>query len=94
MITAHTPQVGIELAESSKPDLVLLDINLPGMDGYNILQIFKSKESMKDVSVIAVTANAMTHDIERGRNAGFDDYLVKPFNVAFFLETIDRFLKE
>ena len=91
LFTAHTPGLGIELAESNKPDLILLDINLPGMNGYKVLEHFK-KGQLASIPVIAVTANALSHDIEKGKSAGFSEYITKPFDIGNFLDTIDRFM--
>ena len=90
LITAHTPELGIELAMAGKPHLILLDINLPGMDGYAVLQILKADLQLRHVPVLAVSANAMPKDIERGIAAGFADYLTKPLDVGRFLSSIDR----
>lgn len=90
--TAMTPEEGIELANSCNPDLTLLDINMPGMNGYQVLEIFKSDAILKDVPVIATTANAMPGDIADGMQAGFTDYLTKPLNIRKFLDTIDHHL--
>jgi PAS domain S-box-containing protein len=93
LIAAHTPEIGVELAQTLQPDLILLDINMPGMNGYQVLEVFKSDAKIKSIPVIAVTANAMLRDIQRGKAAGFADYLTKPLMVTQFLETIDRHLK-
>ena len=92
LLTAHTPELGIELALTRKPDLILLDINMPGMNGYQVLEIFKTDDSLKVIPVIALTANAMSRDNERGRAAEFDGYLNKPINVAKFFSAVDRYL--
>jgi len=89
LLTAHTPELGLELAAERLPELILLDINMPGMDGYEVLKILKAEERLKSIPVVAVTANAMSRDIERGMAAGFIDYLTKPLNVIRFFETID-----
>ena len=73
-------------------DAVLLDINMPGMNGYQVLEIFKADATLKNIPVVAVTANAMHRDIERGKAAGFDDYLTKPLNIRNFSETVDHYL--
>ncbi len=88
LITAHTPSLGIELALARRPRLILLDINMPDMDGYQVLQVLKAEESLKDTSVIAITANAMPRDIERGMAAGFVEYLTKPLRVDQFLASV------
>jgi PAS domain S-box-containing protein len=92
LLTAHTPELGIELAQSRRPELILLDINMPGMDGYQVLQVLQADARLQAIPVIAVTANAMPRDIERGRAAGFADYLTKPIDVAGFFGMLDRCL--
>jgi len=91
--SAHEPLLGLALAEEHKPDLILLDINLPGMDGYEVLEKLRSRPKTKNIQVIAISANAMASDIARGKAAGFDDYLTKPIDVANFLQVIDNTLK-
>jgi len=92
LLTAHTPELGIELALSHKPDLILLDINMPGMNGYQVLEVLRATASLKNIPVIAVTANAMPRDIERGRAAGFSDYLTKPIDIARLNSILDIYL--
>jgi PAS domain S-box-containing protein len=92
LFTAHTPELGIELAQARRPELILLDINMPGMDGYQVLEVFKADARLKTIPVVAVTANAMTRDIERGKTAGFTDYLTKPLDVARFHAVVDACL--
>ena len=89
LLTAHAPDIGIELALAHRPDLILLDINMPGMDGYQVLEVFKSDAYLKNTPVIAVTANAMPRDIERGIAAGFIDYVTKPIDIERFLHSVD-----
>ena len=92
LLTAHTPELGIELAKTRTPDLILLDINLPGMDGYQVLEIFKSDDKVKYIPVIAVSANAMESDIERAISAGFTAYITKPIIIKKFNTTLDKIL--
>ena len=92
LISAHSPGLGIELARAHRPDAVLLDINMPGMDGYEVLEIFKAEPELSKIPVVAVTANALPRDIEKGRSAGFADYLTKPIDVNGLLQTLDRLL--
>jgi signal transduction histidine kinase/ActR/RegA family two-component response regulator len=82
MLSAPSSSLGVELAESHGPDLILLDINLPGVSGFEVLKILKKSEKTKNIPVIALSANAMPKDVERGLNAGFDGYLSKPINVG------------
>jgi PAS domain S-box-containing protein len=92
LLTAHTPELGIELALARRPDLILLDINLLGMDGYQVLEVLKADANLKTIPVVAITANAMPRDIERGRAAGFSEYLTKPLDVGQFHAVVDRLL--
>ncbi len=92
LLTAHTPELGIELAMTQHPEIILLDINMPGMNGYQVLEIFQADASLKSIPVIAVTANAMSRDIERGKAAGFIDYLTKPLDIVKFNVLLDRLL--
>jgi len=92
LITAHTPELGLELVSARHPELILLDINLPGMDGYQVLSVLQSQGSTKKTPVIAIGANATSRDIERGLAAGFDEYLTKPIDIRYFLETVERLL--
>lgn len=92
LFTAHTPELGIELAMTHQPELIMLDINMPGMNGYQVLEILKAEENLNGVPVVAVTANAMPRDIERGLAAGFSCYLTKPLDVTQFYEVVDKYL--
>lgn len=94
LITAHTPELGLELASARHPELILLDINLPGMDGYQVLSVLRSLDSTKKTPVIAISANATSRDIERGIAAGFDEYITKPIDIAQFLGAVDGLLPD
>jgi len=91
LMTAHTPTLGIALARAQPQDLILLDINMPEMDGYQVLKVIKADASLANIPVIAITANAMPRDIERGIAAGFDAYLTKPIDIDAFLSTLDLY---
>ncbi len=92
LITAHEAELGLELAAAHRPDLILLDINMPYMDGYQTLAVLQSDQRLQDIPVVAVTANALRRDMERGIAAGFAAYLTKPLDVAGFLAVVDRYL--
>ena len=92
LLTAITPEKGLELANQLKPDLILLDINLPGMNGYQVIEKLQNSDSTKNISVIAVTANAMIDDVERGKKSGFKEYITKPIDVTQFLKVIDGYI--
>ncbi|WP_018953813.1 response regulator [Thioalkalivibrio sulfidiphilus] len=94
LLTAHTPSLGIELAMARRPRLILMDINMPELDGYQVMRVLQGDIYLRDIPVIAVTANAMPRDIEHGRAAGFAEYLTKPLQVERLLETVQRHLKD
>lgn len=90
MWSAHEPLLGLELAVENRPDVILLDINLPGMDGFEVLKLLKKQDETRDIPVIAISANAMRRDIEKGFEAGFDDYITKPININELLVSVDE----
>jgi PAS domain S-box-containing protein len=92
LISAEEPIAGIELAISEKPDLILLDINLPTMNGYEVAEKLRAMAETKAIPIIALTANAMADDVAKGEEAGFDDYLTKPIQITAFLEVLRRYL--
>ena len=92
LITAHTGRLGLEMAFAHHPDLILLDIHLPEMNGFQVLEALLDNESTRKIPVIAVSANAMAHDVEAGRKSGFFEYLVKPLNVPLFFKHLQQVL--
>ncbi|APW48412.1 hypothetical protein RA876_12315 [Rhodoferax antarcticus] len=80
---------GIAMAREHQPDVILLDINLPGISGLQALQILQEDEATRHIPVLALSANAMPRDIERGLAAGFFRYLTKPIRVTEFMEALD-----
>lgn len=90
MISTHTAELGVSMAEDRQPDLILMDINLPGMDGVAAMEVLAEIDRTKDIPVLAVSANAMKHDIERALVAGFKAYLTKPFNVPEVVAAIEK----
>ena len=94
LICAHTPGLGIQLALGRQPDLILLDINMPGMDGYQVMEVLKTYARTKSIPIIAVTANATPRDISLGGSSGLAAYLTKPLEVDKFLTTVDRWLEK
>lgn len=93
-VEAGTAEEGLELIRQDKPDLVLMDINLPGIDGFQALEIMHDDDALCDIPVIALTANAMPREVERGHDLGFKAYLTKPIDVAATLAEITRVLEE
>ena len=82
LYTACNAEIGLILAQQCEPDLILMDINLPGMNGLDAMLTLRKQLSMKDVPIIAITANAMPEHKQRGLNAGFDRYITKPIDVS------------
>ena len=83
---------GIELARTLGPDLILLDIQLPTMDGYAVAQALRGIESLRDIPIIAVTSYAMTGDREKALASGCNGYIEKPINPDTFVAEIERFI--
>lgn len=92
LLPAHAPQLGLDLAAAHRPDFILLDIGLPDMDGFEVLAQLSKNPKTASIPVVALSANAMPRDIERGLAAGFTEYLTKPIDVSRLLETLDRFI--
>ena len=83
----------IEKVVSERPDLVLLDISIPKLDGYEVAKRLKSREDVKDIPIVAVTAHAMKGDRERIIAAGFEGYISKPVNVRELPEQVKSYLR-
>jgi CheY-like chemotaxis protein len=75
------PQQGVDRALAAPPALLLVDIQMPGLDGYEVLRLLRAAPATRTVPAIAVSANAMPQDVARGRAAGFADYLTKPLDL-------------
>ena len=93
MLSARDGNRGIEIARASRPDIILMDINLPGISGIKALRILAEDPTTAHIPVIALSANAIPRDIEKGLEAGFFRYLTKPIKVNEFMETLDVALK-
>jgi signal transduction histidine kinase/CheY-like chemotaxis protein len=94
LLSAPEAQLGLDLARAHRPDLILMDINLPGMDGLTAMKHLKTNEETQGIPVIAVSANAMESDIDSAMKAGFDSYITKPIEVDHFLRTLNSFLTQ
>ena len=79
---ASTAEHGIAMAMQNPPHLILMDLNLPGMDGYRALEVLRADPRTRNIPVMAVTAQSSPEDIDRGRVAGFDAYLTKPLKLG------------
>ena len=90
MLSAHDAKQGIALARSHQPDIILMDINLPGMSGMEALKILHEDPATAHIPVLAISANAMPHDIEKGLEAGFYRYLTKPVKIKELMDALDE----
>jgi CheY-like chemotaxis protein len=90
LLSARDGLVGIRLAHAHQPDVILMDINLPGISGIEALKILREDPITAHIPVVALSANAMPRDIEKGLHAGFFRYLTKPIKVNEFMETLEE----
>jgi PAS domain S-box-containing protein len=93
LLSAVDGNLGIELARTNQPDVILMDINLPGIGGIEALKILREDPATARIPVVALSANAMPRDIERGLQAGFFRYLTKPIKIGEFMDTLDSVLE-
>jgi CheY-like chemotaxis protein len=93
LLSARDGNLGIQLARMNHPDVILMDINLPGLTGIEALKILREDVATKHIPVIAISANAMPRDIEKGLSVGFFRYLTKPIKVKEFMNTLDMALQ-
>jgi two-component system, cell cycle response regulator DivK len=93
VVTAVNGEEGIALAERERPDLVLMDLSLPVVDGWEASRRMKANPSLKDIPIIALSAHVMIGDEERAREAGCDDYLSKPLNDNLLFAKLRKFLE-
>jgi CheY-like chemotaxis protein len=89
LLSARDGNLGIELARANQPEVILMDINLPGISGIEALRILRADPVTAHIPVVALSANAMPRDIEKGLEAGFFRYLTKPIKVNEFMDTLD-----
>lgn len=94
LIKAEDGYTALDILNGTIPDIILLDINLPGIDGLELARRFKSDDRLAPVPLIATTAQVLVGDRERCLEAGCDDYLPKPLDIRKLREVIRRYLKE
>ena len=88
VLEAVDGEEGVRLADVHRPDLILMDIQLPGVDGYEATRRIKSNPDLKSIPIIVVTSYALSGDEEKARNAGCDDYVAKPYSPRQLLAKI------
>jgi two-component system cell cycle response regulator DivK len=91
-LAATTGDAALHLLRQSRPNLVLVDVQLPGMSGYEVARLIKADPALADIPVVALTAHAMAHEDVRAREAGCDAFLTKPIDIRAFKEILQRFL--
>jgi len=94
IVEAHGGRDALQLATEKLPEIILLDMKMPDMDGYQAATAIKAGETTKNIPVIAVTAQAMMGDREKALEAGCSEYITKPVDAALLIETLKRFLNE
>ncbi len=94
VIEAPSAMQAIEKVKKMRPDIILMDINMPEMDGYTLTALFKENPNLFGVPIIALTANVMRGDRERTLEAGCDGYIQKPVDIDLLPQQIRRFIKE
>lgn len=93
VVQAETGPLGLELAAKLRPDLILLDIQLPGMDGHAVARTIKGDPGLKQIPIVAVTSYAMVGDREKCLEAGAEGYIEKPINPDTFVAEVERYLR-
>lgn len=93
LITAEDGAAGLELARTERPDLILMDLSLPVMDGWEATRRLKADVALRAIPVIALTAHAMRGDAEEAFACGCDDYVSKPFDENLLLDKIEQYLR-
>ena len=93
VLTAEDAEQGLAVALTQMPDLILMDLGLPGTDGWTATRQFKSNPALQHIPIIALTAHVMQGDREKALEAGCDDYDTKPFQFARLLHKIDTLLR-
>jgi PAS domain S-box-containing protein len=93
LLSARDGRLGIDMVRANRPEVVLMDVNLPGMNGIQALKILREDPATAQIPVLAISANAMPHDIKKGLDAGFLRYLTKPIKVDEFMEALDQALE-
>ncbi|MBT3306946.1 MAG: response regulator [Alphaproteobacteria bacterium] len=90
MISAHTGELGVDLAEIHRPDVIMMDLNLPGITGLEALNRLQNSKITKDIPVIALTARASATDRKMGLDQGFEHYLTKPIKIDEIMSALDQ----
>jgi len=93
LLEANNATKALEILNQFQPNLILMDINMPDMDGYSLTAKIKSTPGLESIPIVALTANVMRGDRERSLEAGCDGYIQKPIDIDLLSEQIERFLR-
>ena len=93
MLSAADGNLGIEFARAYRPDVILMDINLPGISGTEVMKLLRADPTTAHIPIVALSANAVPRDIDRALAAGFFNYLTKPIKVDQFMKALDMALE-
>lgn len=93
LVVANDGGRGVEMAASEQPDVILMDMSLPVLDGYEATRRIKADDALRHIPIIGLSAHAMSGDVEKARAAGCDDYLTKPVNDELLFQKLERYLK-
>jgi len=94
VVVAHNGSDGLKIAEQERPDVILLDVIMPVMNGLEMLEMLRKQPWGQEPSVIMLTARSQTQDIARANSCGIDDYIIKPFDLSELLEKIESILEQ
>jgi len=94
ILTAADGAAGVELAEREHPDLILMDLSLPVIDGWEATRLIKANAALQHIPIIALTAHAMAGDEEKARASGCDDYISKPIDEDLLFQKLSHFLAD
>ena len=92
VVTAHHGEQALEVAHAEHPDLIILDIMMPRLDGYQTCEQLKAADDTKEIPVIFLSAKAQASDIEKGKSFGVEEYLTKPFDPTDLIDVVERLL--
>lgn len=90
VITAEDGEQGLKLALSEKPDIILLDVMMPGLDGFSVCKQLKDNPETQHIPILMVSAKALNQDIKKGMQSGCNDYMIKPFEMNELVEKIKK----
>ena len=94
VLTAQDGKTGIDLAQKNSPDLIILDIMMPGLNGYETLQELRNNSSTQNIPILMLSSKGLDGDIQKGLDLGVDDYITKPFHAGLLIKRIRALLRK